>query len=101
MEKYNKVYLALWLLFSAITLAVMATVLLNSMAVMIDLDEVLVDEGLAVSFLLLFFISEIIGVILASLTIDRIPWARASVVVRRSSRYFEVPILHQSFNLFV
>jgi len=75
MEKYNKVYLALWLLFSAIMLAVMAAVLLNSMAVMIDLDEVLEDEGLALSFLLLFFISEVIGVILASLTIDRIPWA--------------------------
>jgi len=75
MEKYNKVYLALWLLFSAITLAVMATVLLNSMAVLIDLDEVLVDEGLAVSFFLLFFVSEIIGAVLATLTIDRIPWA--------------------------
>jgi len=75
MEKYNKVYFALWLLFSAITLTVMATALLNSMAAMIELDEVLVDEGLALSFLLLFFISEIIGVILASLTIDRIPWA--------------------------
>jgi hypothetical protein len=82
MEKYNKVYLALWLLFSAITLAVMATVLLNSMAVMLDLDEVLVDEGLALSFLLLFFISEIIGVILASLTIDRIPWAYDSFSLR-------------------
>jgi hypothetical protein len=80
MEKYNKVYLALWLLFSAITLAVMATVLLNSMAVMIDLDEVLVDEGLAVSFFLLFFISEIIGAVLATLTIDRIPWAYDSVL---------------------
>jgi hypothetical protein len=74
-EKYNKVYFALWLLFSAITLGVMATVLLNSMAVMIDLDEVLADEGLALSFLLLFFISEIIGAVLATITINRIPWA--------------------------
>jgi len=84
MEKYNKVYLALWLLFSAITLAVMATVLLNSMAVMIELDEVLVDEGLAVSFLLMFFVSEIIGVALATLTIDRIPWAYVSGALSHS-----------------
>jgi hypothetical protein len=75
MEKYNKVYLALWLLFVAITFALMVTFVLNSLAVMIDLDEALEDEGLALSFLLLFFVSEIIGVILARLAIDRIPWA--------------------------
>jgi inner membrane protein involved in colicin E2 resistance len=75
MEKYNKVYLALWLLFIAITFALMVTFVLNSLAVMIDLDEVLEGEGLALSFLLLFFISEVVGVTLASLTIDRIPWA--------------------------
>ncbi len=75
MEKYNQVYLALWLLFSAITFALMVIFVLSSLAVMIDLDEVLVDEGLAVSFLLLFFMSMVIGFVLATLTIDRIPWA--------------------------
>jgi hypothetical protein len=82
MEKYNKVYLALWLLLSAITFALMVTFVLNSLAGMIDLDETLADEGLAVSFLLLFFISEIIGVILARSTIDRIPWAYDSFSLR-------------------
>lgn len=75
MEKYNQVYLALWLLFSAITFALMVIFVLSSLAVMIDLDEVLVEEGLAVSFLLLFFMSMVIGFVLATLTIDRIPWA--------------------------
>jgi len=75
MERYNKVYLALWLLFSAVTLAVMTTFVLNNLAGMIEVDEMLENEGLALSFLLLFFTSMVIGVILATLAIDRIPWA--------------------------
>jgi hypothetical protein len=75
MEKYNKVYLALWLLFSAITLAFMIVFALNNLAGMIEVDETVENEGLALSFLLLFFASEVIGFILATLTIDRISWA--------------------------
>jgi hypothetical protein len=74
MEKYNKVLLGLWVLFSAVTFGILVTLILNSMAPLLDLDEMLVDEGVAVSFLLLFFISEVLGVILAAKTIDRLPW---------------------------
>ena len=77
-EKYNKVYLALWLLFSAITLAFMMMLFLNSLAGMIDVEEMVEDEGLALSFLLLFFTSEVIGFTLASLTIDRTTWANCT-----------------------
>jgi hypothetical protein len=75
MEKYNKVYLALWLLFFAITLAFMIVFVLSNLAGMIEVDENIANEGLALSFLLLFFASEVIGVILATLTIDHISWA--------------------------
>jgi hypothetical protein len=75
MERYNKVYLALWLLFFAITLAVMTAFVLNSLAGMIEVDEMLENEGLALSFLLLVFASIAIGAILATSAIDRIPWA--------------------------
>lgn len=67
MEKYNKVYLLLWFLFSAAILSLTAVFVLTQLA------EILDNVGLA--FFLLIFTSEIIGVILASLTIDRIPWA--------------------------
>jgi inner membrane protein involved in colicin E2 resistance len=95
MEKYNKVYVSLWLLFSAITLAFMLMFVLNSLAGMIEADETVENEGLALSFLLLLFTSEVIGFILASLTIDRIPWtyythAFFTSVNRRT-------ILYQSF----
>jgi len=67
MEKYNKVYFLLWLLFSAVTLSFMFVFVVN------ELGEILDNVGL--SFILLFLTSEVIGFILASLTIDRIPWA--------------------------
>jgi biotin transporter BioY len=73
MEKYNKVILALWLLFSAITLSFMMVFVLNNLAGMIELDDNFEDEGLVFSFFLLFLISEVIGLILAALTTDRIP----------------------------
>jgi hypothetical protein len=72
MEKYNKVYLALWLLFSVTTLAFMLMFVLNNLGGMIELDENLENEGLVLSFFLLFFTSEVTGFILASSTIDRI-----------------------------
>jgi hypothetical protein len=67
MEKYNKVYALLWLLFSALTLSFMSILVVN------ELGEILDNIGL--SFFLLFITSEVIGFILASLAIDRIPWA--------------------------
>jgi hypothetical protein len=67
MEKYNKVYFSLWLLFSAVTLSFMFVFVVN------ELGEILDD--VALSFFLLFFTSEVIGFMLASLTIDRISWA--------------------------
>jgi len=42
---------------------------------MIDVEEMVEDEGLALSFLLLVFFSEVIGFAFASLTIDRASWA--------------------------
>jgi hypothetical protein len=74
-ERYNKVLFGLWVLFSAVTFAILVMLVLNSMAALLELDEMLVDEGVAMSFLLLFFVSEIVGAILASKTIDRVPWA--------------------------
>ena len=66
MEKYNKVYIALWLLFSAIILSIMLTFVHGELGEMLDNDNL--------SFFLLFFISDIVGFIFASLTIDRISW---------------------------
>jgi len=95
MEKYNKVYLAVWLLFSAITLAFMIMFVLNNLAVMFDVDENVENEGLGLSFLLLFFTSEVIGFILATLTIDRIPWAYCMPVFFALMNHRT--ILHHSF----
>jgi uncharacterized membrane protein YwzB len=53
----------------------MTTFVLNNLAGTIEVDEMLENEGLALSFLLLSFTSIVIGVILATLTIDRIPWS--------------------------
>jgi hypothetical protein len=74
MERYNKVYFAIWLLFTAITLAFTIVFVLNNLAGMLDVDETFESEGLALSFFLLFLASEVIGFILATSTIDRIPW---------------------------
>jgi len=76
MEKYNKVYFALWVLLSALTLALLTVLILNSMAPLFELDEDLVGEGIALSFLLLLFMSEIIGAGLATFVINRIPIGR-------------------------
>ena len=67
MEKYNKIYLALWLLFSVITLSFMLTFVLS------ELGEIL--DNVALAFFLSFFISEILGFVFASLVIDRVSWA--------------------------
>jgi len=75
MERYNKVYLAIWLFFSAITFALMMIFVFSNLATTIEVDEMIENEGLALSFLLLLFMSEIIGFMLARLTVDRIPWA--------------------------
>ena len=75
MERYNKVYFALWLLFIAVTFAFTIVFALNNLAGIIEVDESIENEGLALSFFLLFLTSIIVGFILATLTIDRIPWA--------------------------
>lgn len=72
MEKYNKVYFLLWLLFSVVVL-VLSMLVLNNVEVMIELDENLENEGLVLSFILMILISEVIGAVLARSTIDRIP----------------------------
>jgi len=74
-EKYNKLYLALWLLFSAAVFTLMAVSLLDSLSQALQVDESVENEGLGLSFLLLFFASEIVGFVLATLTIHRISWA--------------------------
>lgn len=66
MEKYNKVYVALWLLFSAIILSFMLTFVHGELGEMLDND--------ALSFFLLFFTSDIVGFIFASLAINHISW---------------------------
>ena len=75
MERYNKVYFALWLLFIAVTLAFTIMFVHNNLAGMLEVDELIENEGLALSFLLLFLTSAVVGFILATLTIGRIPWA--------------------------
>jgi len=75
MERYNKVYFALWLLFIAVTLAFTIMFVHNNLAGMLEVDELIENEGLALSFLLLSLSSAVVGFILATLTIDRIPWA--------------------------
>ncbi|HVP93381.1 MAG TPA: hypothetical protein VMS94_06555 [Acidobacteriota bacterium] len=65
MEKYNKVYVALWLLFSAIILSFTLAFVHGELGEILDND--------ALSFFLLFFISDIVGFIFASLAIDRLP----------------------------
>jgi len=77
MEKYNKVYLILWLLFSAVTLSFMLTFILSVLAEMLD------EATVTLSFFLLFFTSEIIGFAIASLVIDRISWLTACSLVNR------------------
>jgi hypothetical protein len=79
MEKYNKVYFGLWLLFIAITLAFTIISVHNNLAGMLEVDEMLENEGLALSFLLLFLTSVIVGFILATLTIDRVPWLTRTI----------------------
>jgi len=79
MEKYNKVYFGLWLLFIGVTLAFTMMFVHNSLAGMLDVDEIVENEGLALSFLLLFLTSEVVGLILATLTIDRIPWLTRTI----------------------
>jgi hypothetical protein len=68
MEKYNKVYFILWLLFSAVTLSFMFAFVLSA------LGEILDEATVTLSFFLLFFASEIIGLAIASLVIDRVSW---------------------------
>jgi hypothetical protein len=64
MEKYNKIYFVVWLLFSAIALSFMVIFVLS------ELGEIL--DNVALSFFLLFLTSEIVGFIFASLTINHI-----------------------------
>lgn len=85
MEKYNKVYLTLWLLFFAITLAFMTMFVLNNMAGMFEVDEMVENEGIALSFFLLLVTSEVIGFVLVTSTIHRIPWAYCMPVFSTST----------------
>lgn len=64
-EKYNKVYLALWLLLSAVTFFVTFVLLLDPLTEIYD--------NMSIWFFFLFFCSEVIGIILSSLIIDHIP----------------------------
>ncbi len=77
MEKYNKIYLILWLLFSAVTLSFMLVFVFSVLAEMLD------EATVTLSFFLLFFTSEIIGFAIASLVIDRIPWLTTGSLVNR------------------
>jgi hypothetical protein len=81
MEKYNKVYLVLWLLFSAVTLSFMLVFVLSA------LSEILDEANVTLSFFLLFLTSEIIGFAIASLAIDRISWLTTCSLVNRLHRF--------------
>jgi hypothetical protein len=63
------------LLFVAVTLAFTIVFVLNNLAGMFEVEEMVENEGLALSFLLLLVTSEVIGFVLATSTIHRIPWA--------------------------
>lgn len=87
MEKYNKVYFAVWLLFSAITLSLMVTFVLS------ELGEIL--DNMALSFFLLFLTSEIVGFIFASLTISHISQAYNMHIIFTLTNHRTIP--HHSF----
>ena len=72
MEKYNKVYFALWALFSAMVFFIMLVSVLSQLGEWVD--------NFFLSFFLLILFSELLGFGLASLVINRIfaniynPW---------------------------
>jgi hypothetical protein len=87
MEKYNKVYFAVWLLFSAITLSLMVAFVLS------ELGEIL--DNMALSFFLLFLTSEVVGFIFASLTINHMSQAyNMHIIFTLTNRR---PVPHHSF----
>jgi hypothetical protein len=63
-ERYNKIYLALWVLFSAVALTFMLAFIIYPLTELYD--------NMALWFFLLLFSSEVIGIIFASLLIDRV-----------------------------
>jgi hypothetical protein len=72
MEKYNRVYFALWALFSVAVLFITLVSLLNRLGEWLD--------NISLSFILLILFSELLGFGLASLAINRMfanihtPW---------------------------
>ncbi len=75
MERYNKIFLAFWVLLSAVIFAFLGAFVLGSLPPIFDVEESLEGESLAVSFLLFFLLSEVIGFLLARTAVERIGWA--------------------------
>ncbi len=75
MERYNKIFLAFWVFLSAVILAFLAVFVLGSLPPIFDVEESLEGESLAVSFLLFFLLSEVIGFLLARAAIERVGWS--------------------------
>jgi hypothetical protein len=71
MEKFNKTYFAVWILLSALVLSVALVTMLDDIAGL--LDPLMAEDSVGLSFIVLFFASEILGFILASLVIDHLP----------------------------
>jgi hypothetical protein len=73
-EKFNKVYLLLWLLLSTAALFIALALLLDPLTEIYD--------NVAIWFFFLFFCSEIIGFVLSSLIVDHIPNAGHSILIQ-------------------
>lgn len=72
MEKYNKTYFVAWILLSALVLSVALVTVLDDVAGL--LDPLMTEDSAGLSFITLFFASEILGFVLASLVVSRLPW---------------------------
>jgi len=71
MEKYNKTYFAVWILLSALVLSITFVTVLDDVEGL--LDPLMAEDSVGLSLIILFFASEILGFILASLVIDHLP----------------------------
>lgn len=72
MEKYNKTYCAVWILLSALVFSITLVTVLDDVAGV--LDPLMDEDSFGLSFIILFFASEVLGFILASMIVNRLPW---------------------------
>ncbi len=72
MDRYNKIYFILWLLFSMLVLSVTSVTRLGGLAGV--LDPLMTENSVGLSFIIFLLVSELLGFLLASFTISRTSW---------------------------